>query len=742
MEERRSAPSPARCEPQAPDSGNTHKQNGGNGSIPYGLAPSLTIGQSLDRGHSEPALIDADTPRGPYRDSISPYRDIIRDAQSLLCSQLGKAGIMASDCEPALNQAEGRNPTLERYLGALREAKNDSEQFAALLLVTKAVKAGDIDAKTRRRIFDAVGFTFPNRLLTSKEAPDGCPDHVLRALGVALLACFCSDPELAAHPQVLNKIPILSTFLTARGDPDDAARRSMIDDTYQCLTAVAGTPRGPRHLIAGGTVSALCQAYLGHGYGFDQALALLVGLLAAAETQCWKEAEPDLLAVLRGLSEDFQKAEDASNKLSSWQRNPALKLAARLAHACGSDWIPAGNSGSKFLALLVNLACVEVRLALEETGTEEPQKVQLVSVMKEAIGSVIHYLQQVGQEKQKEPFVFASVRILGAWLAEETSSLRKEVCQLLPFLVRYAKTLYEEAEEANDLSQQVATLAISPTTPGPTWPGDALRLLLPGWCHLTVEDGPREILIKEGAPSLLCKYFLQQWELTSPGHDTSVLPDSVEIGLQTCCHIFLNLVVTAPGLIKRDACFTSLMNTLMASLPALVQQQGRLLLAANVATLGLLMARLLSTSPALQGTPASRGFFAAAILFLSQSHVARATPGSDQAVLALSPDYEGIWADLQELWFLGMQAFTGCVPLLPWLAPAALRSRWPQELLQLLGSVSPNSVKPEMVAAYQGVLVELARANRLCREAMRLQAGEETASHYRMAALEQCLAEP
>lgn len=324
--------------------------------------------------------------------------------------------------------------------------------------MTKAVKAGDIDAKTRRRIFDAVGFTFPNRLLTTKEAPDGCPDHVLRALGVALLACFCSDPELAAHPQVLNKIPILSTFLTARGDPDDAARRSMIDDTYQCLTAVAGTPRGPRHLIAGGTVSALCQAYLGHGYGFDQALALLVGLLAAAETQCWKEGEPDLLAVLRGLSEDFQKAEDASkfelcqllplflppttvpseclrdlqaglarilgSKLSSWQRNPALKLAARLAHACGSDWIPAGNSGSKFLALLVNLACVEVRLALEETGTEvkedvvtacyalmelgiqectrceqsllkEPQKVQLVSVMKEAIGSVIHYLQQV-----------------------------------------------------------------------------------------------------------------------------------------------------------------------------------------------------------------------------------------------------------------------------------------------------------------------------------------------------------
>lgn len=49
---------------------------------------------------------------------------------------------MASDCEPALNQAEGRNPTLERYLGALREAKNDSEQFAALLLVRNLLIIG------------------------------------------------------------------------------------------------------------------------------------------------------------------------------------------------------------------------------------------------------------------------------------------------------------------------------------------------------------------------------------------------------------------------------------------------------------------------------------------------------------------------------------------------------------------------------------------------------------------------
>lgn len=36
---------------------------------------------------SEPALIDADTPWGPYRDSIAPYRDIIVPCQDSILSQ-------------------------------------------------------------------------------------------------------------------------------------------------------------------------------------------------------------------------------------------------------------------------------------------------------------------------------------------------------------------------------------------------------------------------------------------------------------------------------------------------------------------------------------------------------------------------------------------------------------------------------------------------------------------------------
>lgn len=315
---------------------------------------------------------------------------------------------------------------------------------------------------------------------------------------------------------------------------------------------VVGIFRGFWYFIVGGIVFVLCQVYLGYGYGFDQVLVFLVGLLVVVEIQCWKEVEFDLLVVLWGFSEDFQKVEDVSkfefcqllffflfliivffecywdlqvglvcilgSKLSFWQCNFVLKLVVCLVYVCGFDWILVGSFGSKFLVLLVNLVCVEVWLVLEEMGMEvkedvvivcyvfmelgiqecicceqllfkELQKVQFVSVMKEVIGVVIYYLLQVGLEKQKEFFVFVLVWILGVWLVEEILFLCKEVCQLLFFFVCYVKIFYEEVEEVNDFFQQVVNLVIFFIILGFIWLGDVFWFFLFGWCYLIVEDG-------------------------------------------------------------------------------------------------------------------------------------------------------------------------------------------------------------------------------------------------------------
>ncbi|XP_010288832.1 PREDICTED: neurochondrin [Phaethon lepturus] len=700
-----------------------------------------------------------------------------------------------------------RDPTLKRCLGVLRDARNDSEQFAALLLVTKAVRAGEVDAKTRRQIFDAIGFTFPNRLLASRQPPAGCPEHTFQALGLTLLACFCTDPELAGHSQILNKIPTFNDILVSPSNPDS---RSMIDDVYQCLSAVMATTRGPRELVTKGTVSALCQAYVNCSYGSDRALALLLGLLAVAEAKCWQRDAPHLLAVLNKLSNDFLKTEDMTkfelcevvphfiplsrpltqdsqgaeclhrlykglanilgSKLSQSQRDPALKLAACLVQACGSEWIPAGSAGSKFLALLVNLACVEVRLTLEEPDPlevegkkeviiacyvliemgiqeclreekpllEEVQKMQLMRIMEEAFGAVIFYLRQVKQEELQDPFVFASVRILGAWMAEETSSLKQEICELLPFLVHYAKKLFKEGSTAASLPQPELI-----SSKGSGLPQDALRFLLPGFCHLTAEDRPRDILISEGAPALLCEYFLHQWEVLTSEPESLTPLTNTEMSLQTACGIFLNLVVTAPGLIRRDKTFSSLLDMLLKSLPLLLPQKDHLVLAANIATLGLMMEKqqVRRVPIVLQGTQSAKEFFEAAIRFLSQAHSAQADPGSDCLAVAVSPAYASAWADVCELWFLGMQALAGCVPLFPWLPQAVLQTQWLEGLSELLTRVAPASVDFELIAAFQGVLVELARASKPCRDVILSHHGGEWANLYGMAALEQCLSE-
>ncbi|XP_066494569.1 neurochondrin isoform X2 [Tiliqua scincoides] len=674
-----------------------------------------------------------------------------------------------------------KNPALERCLGVLRDAGSDSEQFAALLLITKAAKAGEIDANTRRRIFDAVGFTFPNRLLASKEPPEGCPQNTFQALGLTLLACFCTDPDLARHSQVLNKIPMLGDVVSTP-TPEDSSYSAMIDDAYQCLGAILATPQGPRELVNRGGLSALCQAYVNQSYGSDQALQLLVGLLTVAETKCWQRATSDLVRVLNILSAEFQKAEDLTkfqlcevlprfvpprlsagaeclqplyrglssiltSKLSVSQRDPALKLAACLSQACGSKWIPAGSSGSKFFALLANLACVEVRLSLEELDlTEvdkkqelvaacyvlmelaivectreessllrEAQKVQLVGILEEAFGAVIHYLRQVGREKMEDPFIFASIRVLGSWLAEETSSLKQEICDLLPFLVHYAKVLFEKERKGKSGLQH----EVEQAGQKPLWRGDALRFLLPGLSHLTTEDRPRQILISEGAPVLLCQYYLHQWEVFASDSATPSMLEVAETSLKTACEIFLNLVVTAPDLISTK----------------------HLALTANVTTLGLMMARKLFAYPGLQGTPQAEAFFAAAIHFLAGGYVAQTDPVGGGVALSISPAYEAVWPAIRELWFLGMQAFACCVPLFLWLPQDVLRSGWLQELLVMLGCVAPKSVDLELIPAFQGILVELARASQPCLEVIQQHRGLELASLYGMAALEQCLCE-
>ncbi|XP_052817211.1 uncharacterized protein LOC128243460 [Mya arenaria] len=195
----------------------------------------------------------------------------------------------------------------------------------------------------------------------------------------------------------------------------------------------------------------------------------LVFLLSAAPNDKEETVEPPWIRpIVHGLDNIMR------SKIGSEQREPALKLASMMVQVCGIYSLqPPYTPDFKLFLLTTHLSCVEVRMVLEDTDLtqantkgrllsscytylenvinhlssgppldlEERQVVQLHSAMVGAFGAVIHFLKRVAltPELQWNSILLATVRVLGAWMAEETAALREEIYDLIPFLVQLSK---------------------------------------------------------------------------------------------------------------------------------------------------------------------------------------------------------------------------------------------------------------------------------------------------------------
>lgn len=91
-------------------------------------------------------------------------------------------------CKFTPQRKENPESSLQKCISVLRAAKNDTERFAALLLVTQLVHSNEIDSLGRRQVFDAIGFKFINRLLNTRNVPSDCPAQVYNSLALTILA--------------------------------------------------------------------------------------------------------------------------------------------------------------------------------------------------------------------------------------------------------------------------------------------------------------------------------------------------------------------------------------------------------------------------------------------------------------------------------------------------------------------------------------------------------------------------
>lgn len=214
----------------------------------------------------------------------------------------------------------------------------------------------------------------------------------------------------------------------------------------------------------------------------------LVLFLSGAEKSVFQEEKDQawLRDVYTGLNQILQ------SKISSEQRDPAIVLVSLIIELVGMEWMItfSGQETPGLFILSLTIASVEIRMILDEktageivpkasllsscfnilekainfaivnTGTNTdhsegdghlPTMVnsrlsKVYSLATESIHSIVTFLDHVAPVHNNRTMtgiegqvVFASVRVLCAWMAEETSALQDDICKLLPFLLKLGK---------------------------------------------------------------------------------------------------------------------------------------------------------------------------------------------------------------------------------------------------------------------------------------------------------------
>ncbi|XP_062110966.1 uncharacterized protein LOC133822599 [Humulus lupulus] len=134
------------------------------------------------------------------------------------------------------SQQEQPSPTLEDCLKLLR-GDRDEQRLAGLLLVTKFCKGDDLSSL--RRIYDAVGVRFLDRLLRTGAGTvvgnAGDNREAYLQLSITVLSAFCRVPDIAASQDMVSKISFILEILSKE------SVSSVIEECYEFLYLVSST---------------------------------------------------------------------------------------------------------------------------------------------------------------------------------------------------------------------------------------------------------------------------------------------------------------------------------------------------------------------------------------------------------------------------------------------------------------------------------------------------------------------
>ena len=310
------------------------------------------------------------------------------------------------------------DPAVQKCIGALQAASNDTEKMAALFLVTKVVKGPKMNRDSKLALFNAIGFKFLIRLLKNQSTPD-CPAILYKSVALSVLTAFCSEPSIASSPEMLEAIPIFLEIIESADETneDDDQLLMVVSEAYHCLKCLASVKKGRLALVKSGAIKRLCQIYSKGMFNSEEALEVIKGVAVGVGSRTWdgnpdafnelmdkislqfeadqSEQKFELAGLMASIMASYNMSKEAietafwprsilkglvdilTSKITAKQRNPALKLASAMITTLGVDWLfrcadsSEEGSASQFFVLLVHLSTIEVRMSLEDRKLPE-----------------------------------------------------------------------------------------------------------------------------------------------------------------------------------------------------------------------------------------------------------------------------------------------------------------------------------------------------------------------------------
>lgn len=698
---------------------------------------------------------------------------------------------------------------VKKVVALLKNATTDTEKFTGLFLVTKLVKAKDCKANAKKLIFEAIGFDFLKRLLLTSDVPVDCPPSIYKSVALSVLTCFCNEPELATHPEMLANIPVFLDIVQQADGSDYDDNLIIIGEAYGCLKAIAAHDPGQKALYDVGAINKMLEIYLQQSFQTDEALNILVTLVSRFGTTAWDNKNPkSFQVIINKIALEFETDHDErkfelcqilhsllfnapknaitkttaleetwpqsiykgltdilQSKISKDQRNPALILASTMLGLLGAEWaVNEEDKPKQFFLLLIQLAAIEVRMQLDGKSLkqaqshaalvtscyiilevsinhiandvldlEQKEKQTLYTGLKGAFSAVIGLLTKISNDKNKDNlavdekvFVCASVRVLVAWLAQETSAMRPQVYQLLPYVLSLANETFSLSR-----ARRIAEKAKMPIEdpPNPLSHMDILRIMLPALCHLTVEDEARKIMLREKQEDVLLDCFEFHWAivqrkkppvprserlklLNQPPEELS--PEILEemqdsrTAMISICNIFMNVTVLEAKLVEDSSSFNKLLQFIFENLSELKSIPENLVLHGHLAVLGLLLLKQQSKRIKKNDFSICR-YIQVTIRFLWDAYTV--DESNDPSALVVSIAYKEHWMEIMELWFLGMQTMSSVLAVVPWISEFAIESGWAEDIIKKLRTVKIGTLQPNVKSAYEDFLCHLVDAN-------------------------------